>query len=400
MKPSDWCTASVFGIHIVNVHLSNNKEKFKKQSLFITDELKKEDKPCCVMGDFNALLRFDGERLAMFNKSSVTYDIDDVLHVFEFNNKLSVSDTGSIPSTYKCRIISTQMNKIFQTKCGTIDGIFVVDSNSSVISSAVHGVNGPMTEPELMQYTWPSDHYLLLSKVNIKGVELTIGSWNVLGESVSATESFNIFEFLPMAIQTQYSDKLPVLREEMENLIARTVQSQAHNPDFNINRVSEVLRSTVEKSYLDLFNTHFILPFFEDDSIPADSPFNTPLYRRLRDTFQDRLRLFNEQANESEKLYGRFILQTWEEMVRNQVLAEFFKTWFAYITTQSKLTFGDILFKYLRSKSVDIIGLQEVNTSMVEYLRSNEQTVLELGYKIHFGEFTGNTCGVIISVVE
>ena len=400
MRPNDYCSVSVRGINVINVHLSNSKEKFKEQSQWIEDALKDGVEPRVIMGDFNALLRLDSDCLRMFNKSSTTYEADDLLHVFQFSDKLSVSDTRGIPTTYKCRIISTQMNKIFQMKCGTIDGILLVDNNSYVVNTTVNGVNGPMLQPELMQYAWPSDHYLLLSKVNIHGAELNIASWNVLGESVTATESFNIFEFLPLDIYNQYSDKLSALKHEIDSIVSRNAQSHVCNPDFNINRVSEVLRNTVDKSYLDLFNTHFILPHYTDDVIPLDSPFNSALYCRLRDVYHERLQIFNEQATDTEKLYGNIILSIWKDMASNQLLAEFFSTWFAFIISQSKLTFGDVLFKYLESKSIDIIGLQEVNTSMVEYLRNNQQAILDSGYHIFFGEYAGNTCGVVISRAE
>ncbi len=297
MKPNDFCSVSVRGISVINVHLSNSKEKFKKQSQWIEYALKNGGEPRVVMGDFNALLRPDSDCLRTFNKSSTNYEADDLLHVFQFNDKLSVSDTRGIPTTYKCRIISTQMNKIFQMKCGTIDGILVVDNNSYVIDTTVHGVNGSMLQPELMQYAWPSDHYMLLSKVNINGTELNIASWNVLGESVTATESFNIFEFLPVDIYNQYSDKLSALKHEIDSIVSHNAQSHVSNPDFNINRVSEVLRNTVDKSYLDLFNTHFILPHYTDDVIPLDSPFNSALYIRLRDVYHERLQKFKSEAS-------------------------------------------------------------------------------------------------------
>lgn len=400
MRPNDCCSVSVRGIKVVNVHLSNNKEKFKKQSQWIEDALNEGDEPRVVIGDFNALFRPDSGRLSMFDKSSTCYEAYDLLHVFQFRDKVSASDTRGIPTTYKCRIISTQMNKIFQMKCGTIDGILVVDNNSSIVETAVHGVNGPVLQPELMQYAWPSDHYLLLSKVNIHGAELNIASWNVLGESVTATESFNIFEFLPLDIYNQYSDKLSALKHEIDTIVTHYSQLHAPNSDFNINRVSEVLRNTVDKSYLNLFNTHFILPHYTDDVVPLDSPFNSVLYRRLRDVYLERLQLFNEQATDAEKLYGNVILSIWKDMASNHLLAEFFSTWFAYIISQNKLAFGDVLFKYLESKIVDIIGLQEVNVSMVEYLQNNQQAILESGYKIFFGEYAGNTCGVVISRTE
>ena len=386
-------------IYIV-VHLSNDIQTFNNQLSSLHEFCETyPDKTVIIMGDFNAIPTYSADTASVkfYSKDLEPNEFNPDNHqgIFSFTDRnLHVSNIQS-PTTCKMRILTVQLIKFLQMVSAVIDGIIVVEPNADYIKSH-HVINESgakvfdmnISGNQIVPFEWASDHYVAFSNIDVSDKRIKVGSWNVFGESVDK-ESFNIFE---MATKFVF-DKMES-NPELESTFWNIIDSQ---PDIGGKSFKDLYKNKVfskELRNFNLFNIH--LPPISDRLIESE------LLKKLQHNFDIEYKKMISTATEQQLTYANAIMDLWNQFYNDPLLGDMFVEWFNSISTSTKTTFDQTIMTYLRNHTFDILGLQEVNQTMLNKLYKSNSQIEEMGYTMIAPSdsvnpsITTKTCGVIL----
>jgi hypothetical protein len=212
----------------ISVHLSNTEAKLVWQLANLVKIVSDyPDYIIHIIGDFNVVPMKDttvDNRLYFLKKNEKLESLNDTkkIEILRFESKNITCDFSyhkvlfketDFNTTCKVRIITAQIDKMFEVASDKIDSTIVLYPNNSeqsfVINHSLHYftnntdntiVENTVTENTLYPVEWLSDHSLLKSTITI-GNEIgeyknkTVISLNVSGESQSSEKAYNWAEF-------------------------------------------------------------------------------------------------------------------------------------------------------------------------------------------------------------
>jgi hypothetical protein len=255
-----------------------------------------------------------------------------------------------------------------------------------------------LTQPTIAPVDWPSDHYIQSASFCLNQTEsvvsadtirvadtIKVASWNVFGESVDK-EAFNIFEMASQKVFDQIKSN-PELESRFRAIIAT-------QPDIDGKSFKDLYKAKVfakELRSFNLFNVH--LPPTSDQLIQSE------LLDKLRAKYDEEFAKMISKAYPEQIIYAQAIINMWNQFYEDPILSKLFIDWFNDIATSPKVSFDTVLIHYLSNRSFDVIGIQEVNKTMLTKLYELSGQIESYGYRIVSSQkptsLMTKTCGVL-----
>lgn len=234
---------------IYNVHLSSklNMDNFV---FVLKEKINNSSKNIILMGDFNRDIYVENN---MMNIEDKQYFFDDCeLYM----------DSPNIPTSFKTRIITQQLNKMLKPVQANIDHVVYFNRNGELngIRGEVYGTN-KIEYPTHVSYPqkWPSDHYMMQSIIDMNLESIRVGSWNVFGNSGGTLKVRNIFELFNADIIDD--NKYNILKKKMSNMMREKLLEFFNTSDVGL--MSGPFSNLLNSRYQDemkLFNIHVCDP--------------------------------------------------------------------------------------------------------------------------------------------
>jgi len=386
----------------ISVHLSNTEAKLVWQLANLVKIVSDyPDYIIHIIGDFNVVPMKDttvDNRLYFLKKNEKLESLNDTkkIEILRFESKNITCDFSyhkvlfketDFNTTCKVRIITAQIDKMFEVASDKIDSTIVLYPNNSeqsfVINHSLHYftnntdntiVENTVTENTLYPVEWLSDHSLLKSTITI-GNEIgeyknkTVISLNVSGESQSSEKAYNWAEF---AIKDFYDfitqhKSLPEIKNEIFTSteifgIPVTINDK---PVTNLSELVKKDKKYFSESFknkglrdCDAVNYHRdpddtkeIIQYYQELS----TLLNTNLLKNgnIDGTYTKFLKLQN--------IFSRIMKFNFQNKYNEDVsLNTIFNSWYTLSQNINKIKILDVLEYYL-SRDIDVIALQEVS---------------------------------------
>ena len=402
---------------VINVHYSNSTTKAVRQLQCVCEFIHKyQNITFYMIGDFNSNLVIDnGNHFKIYSKDKT--NSNQLLYETIFNDRfIHLSDTSGVATTCKIRIITLQLQKMFQHIESCIDYIIVItnkqttapsitteeDHNSDLTSTTTGNIsatnvlsydNNIITTNQYSSWYNPSDHHILSYTYN-NDIYLT---WNLCGESSTGTgQSFNYFEFLPYEIYIQYT---PSQLEDIYTRIHNIIYDIGITTDMINNKYfSTILRNTP------LFNNHY-LPSTEIGAVGEPQTqkevYNIQYAEYLAQCEPCEAPEHSQGVDENRnniRVAGALYMKYWDTIHSDPVLKPFFESWYKQrCNIQTKSAISYILHILTCYTNVRVIALQEVSAAMRAEWIGCTLPLYGIGYKMVWGEGpAGKTSGALI----
>lgn len=402
---------------LISVHNSNDKIKFAEQWSVIREFIESHPKERVVVcGDFNANVQSYGKRLVFVDKEDKTKLI--FSHIFNrnINTSLFVSTTG------KVRCLTSQITKMLEPAFSSIDGFIVfsavdeekIDMRSAAlyVDNTEHTLLKVEDQPIYPPLGWPSDHALIYAEINDS---LKVFSINAFGESISESDSFNIFEIFTKKCWDTYQSN-PSIQAAFER-VKRTFLDR----EYEIPSSGEVksIKQLVKEKYFSTITRPYAI---------AGSVFQPPRgFRRHEDSmslfrvtdtmeFSDKLidiydielyTFYNEMKqrhlendlnssiSEEERNRERLkikdievavktITDFYELVIHDPELRQFFIHWYQELMNVEKINIDYLIKSVFNTYKPTHFCLQEVSRGMMRMFKSKESEYRAFGYTCEF----------------
>ena len=396
---------------VINVHYSNSTTKAIRQLKCVCEFIHKyQNITFYMIGDFNSnAVIEDYNHFKVYSKDKT--NSNQLLYETIFNDRfIYISNTNGVATTCKIRIITLQLQKMFQHIESCIDYIIVIanskqfapsittiveDHNSDIASTTnilatkvLSYDNQIITTNQYSSWYNPSDHHILSYTYN-NDIYLT---WNLCGESITGTgQSFNYFEFLPYEIYIQYTpSQLSDIYKRIHNIIydIGITTDMINNKYF-----STILRNTP------LFNNHYLPSVGEPQT--QKEMYNIQYAQYLAQGESCEAPEHSQGVDENRnniRVAGALYMKYWDTIHSDPALKPFFESWYKQrCTIQTKSAISYILHILTCYTNIRMIALQEVSAAMRAELIGCTLPLYDIGYKMVWGEgAAGKTSGALI----
>jgi hypothetical protein len=393
----------------VSVHLSNNRTNFIKQIKSLRVLISSMSCNVVVSGDFNASVIELNNEIIFLDKfhSNIL-----ITKLFVEGRKHTVSSVP-FPTSSKTRLLTTQFNKMLKLHESTIDNFFLVSQNVEQSISVRSNVTTDvvLTHKITIPPHWPSDHFILdtlltisnekfppnrndISSYNQPSTTLRFVSWNILGESISNKEPFNIFEFLTVDITEYESELIQSLRnihvhEFLQSLLPPFPCDNPNTTDLQ----ALFLEGKGYSKYLrnvNLFQCH-LLPYSYYEELNWIEKYEST--KQVYDIY------LNKLLHESliTQVYAHNLLSFYNTLYTHPDLHSLWRRWLLSIKNQSQYSFIDVLITRMEQK-VTVVALQEVSLYQFEMIKT-QMLNNSYGYELiphSYPERNTKTIGVIL----
>lgn len=416
----------------ISIHLSNTEATLNYQLKNLQNLVNAHPAHTIyLMGDLNVVPSTCGpNKLIFYKKNEKLKSLDDIKeqkkigNTCDFTNHTILFEEMPFDTTCKMRILTAQIDKIFEVASDKIDTIMVLlpkvqkkasnllgmsNTNTNTNNSITHSLHylsnkdnikeNTITENTFFPLDWCSDHALVKSVINLGDKKITVISLNASGESISGEVATNWAEFANKDIYDFIKNNkgLKELQEQMfadpKLLGGPIIIKDKENKDKEINTLNDMRTDDYKKYFSDDYTKGGLRQC--DEVSNHRDPEILKKYENLSKEC-----IIDGSTEKFEKLQTIFTnIMNYEFINKNNEkvnLLQPFVKWYNDQKTVKKITILEVLKFYLSNDDVDVIGLQEVNKKVMlvnikQYIENEKKN-----YSIIVPDINESTVGILI----